>query len=172
MKSFLKPTLLFLLFAFQLGTSQVITKKDTIGTTPLVISMDKRVNDLIGNIEDKCSTTITSNNENVKETPKVVVPSRKLTQAEICRQNPRLLGYKIQLTVVKSNTEANEVKAFFRKRFPSIKVDTDASLRPNYKILAGSYFTKESAASDLRKIKESFKSATLVQYSIFCSEAK
>ncbi len=173
MKSFLKLTLVFSFFAFQLGTSQVVSKKDTLGNTPLVISMDKKVNDLIENIEGKCATTITKNDYNdYNEPAKVVVPSRKLTQAEICKQNPRILGYKIQLTVVKSNAEANEVKAFFRKRFPSTKVDTDASLRPNYKILAGSYFTKESAASDLRKIRESFKSATLVQYSIFCAEAK
>ncbi len=82
------------------------------------------------------------------------------------------MGYKIQITTVKSNEEANEVKSYFRKRFPNLKVETDASLRPNYKILAGSYFTKQSASGDLSKIREYFKSAVAVQYRIFCSEAK
>ena len=95
-----------------------------------------------------------------------------MTNAEICRKNPRIMGYKIQLTVVKSNEEAREVGLYFRRRFPSMKVEIDASLRPNYKVMAGSYFTKESAASDLKRIKEYFKSAIPIQYRIFCVEAK
>ena len=176
MKNLIKLTIVFSLFCFQFNNAQVVTKKDTISGTPLTLSMDKKINDLLDNLEEKCATPAKNNGyanrDEAKEPAKVVVASRKLTEAEICKQNPRILGFKIQLTVVKSNTEANEVKAFFRKRFPSIKVDTDASLRPNYKILAGSYFTKQSAASDLAKIKAEFKSATLVQYSIFCAEAK
>ena len=95
-----------------------------------------------------------------------------MTTAEICRQNPRILGVKIQIAVVKSNEEANEVKSYFRRRFPSIKVETDASLRPNYKILAGSYFNKGTAAGDLARIRQYFKSAIPVQYRVFCAEAK
>jgi hypothetical protein len=64
------------------------------------------------------------------KTNKIYVPNRELTNAEICRKNPRILGYKIQITTVKSNEEANEVKSYFRKRFPNLKVETDASLRP------------------------------------------
>jgi len=64
------------------------------------------------------------------------------------------------------------VKAYFRRRFPNLKVETDASLRPNYKILAGSYFTKASASGDLSRIKQYFKSAIPVQYRVFCVEAK
>ena len=64
------------------------------------------------------------------------------------------------------------MKAYFRRRFPQLKVETDASLRPNYKILAGSYFNKQSATSDLNAIRKEFKSAIAVQYRIFCAEAK
>lgn len=172
-------------FAF----SQQVTKKDTLAGTPLSISMDSKVEDLLEDMENNCvrantvstkprnntSSTSTSsgNYKPTSTTPdRIVVPSRALTNAEICRQNPRILGYKIQLTVVKSNEEANEVKAYFRRRFPNLKVETDASLRPNYKILAGSYFTKSSAGGDLGRIRQYFKSAIPVQYRVFCVEAK
>ncbi|MBE2274445.1 MAG: SPOR domain-containing protein, partial [Flavobacteriales bacterium] len=105
-------------------------------------------------------------------TPKIVVPERELSQAEICRRNPRIMGYKIQLAVVKSNEEAREVGMYFRRRFPNMKVEIDASLRPNYKVMAGSYLTKQSAAGDLARIRQYFKSALAMQYRVFCVEAK
>ncbi len=97
---------------------------------------------------------------------------KPLSNADVCRQNPRIMGYKIQLAVVKSNEEAKEVGMYFRRRFPNMKVEIDASLRPNYKVMAGSYFTKQSASSDLKKVKQYFKSAIPIQYRVFCVEAK
>jgi len=165
--------------AFYGVDAQQVVKKDTLSGTELTITMDAKVNTALESIEDKCSKTASSvplRSDDEDYTPskptKIYVPNRELTNAEICRKNPRILGFKIQITTVKSNEEANEVKAYFRKRFPNLKVETDASLRPNYKILAGSYFTKQSAASDLSKVKEYFKSAVAVQYRIFCAEAK
>lgn len=159
--------------------AQQVVKKDTLAGTELTITMDPKVNGALETLEDKCSRVAVSTPSRDNDddyTPskptKIFVPNRELTNAEICRKNPRILGYKIQITTVKSNEEANEVKSYFRKRFPNLKVETDASLRPNYKILAGSYFTKQSAASDLSKVREYFKSAIAVQYRIFCSEAK
>lgn len=191
MKNLLKIAFILALFLSYNIEAQEVVKKDTIGGTPLSITMDKNVQEVIEKMEENCSMANNRKSErnynntnddynyrtsnSVATTPKTVVkvvPNRALTNAEICRQNPRILGYKIQLTVVKSNEEANEVKAYFRRRFPNLKVETDASLRPNYKILAGSYFTKQSAAGDLAKIRQFFKSATPVQYRIFCVEAK
>ena len=74
--------------------------------------------------------------------------------------------------VVKSTEEANNLRTEFRQAFPSIKVEIDASLRPNYKVLAGSYLSKESAAADLKKVKAKFKGAISTQYRVFCVEAK
>ena len=108
----------------------------------------------------------------IRDRPKIVVPERELSQAEICRRNPRIMGYKIQLAVVKSNEEAREVGMYFRRRFPNMKVEIDASLRPNYKVMAGSYLTKQSAAGDLARIRQYFKSALAIQYRVFCVEAK
>jgi hypothetical protein len=45
---------------------------------------------------------------------------------------------------------------YFRRRFPNMKVEIDASLRPNYKVMAGSYFTKQAAAADLARIRQLF----------------
>ncbi|GAB0154963.1 hypothetical protein CHRYSEOSP005_02230 [Chryseobacterium sp. Alg-005] len=165
-------------FGFYTVEAQQVVKRDTLAGTELIMSMDPKVKEALEGLEEKCSRTAsnTSVRDNDDDSPsrpsKIYVPSRELTNAEICRKNPRILGYKIQITTVKSNEEANEVKAYFRRRFPNLKVETDASLRPNYKILAGSYFTKQSAASDLSKVREYFKSAIAVQYRIFCAEAK
>ena len=167
-----------MLFTALLSTSvanaQEVVKTDTLGTTFVSISMDKNISDLMDNMEERCATSLaTREADGGSSRPSTIkVPNRELTTAEICRQNPRIAGYKIQVAVVKSNAEANEVKAYFRRHFPSLKVETDASLRPNYKILAGSYFTKQSAAGDLSRIKQFFKNATPVQYRIFCVEAK
>lgn len=163
---------IFLLAINNLDAQQVV-KNDTISGTPLSISMDKKVDDLLENLEEKCLTGNSSKNDAPKTTvPKIVVPEKELTQAEICRRNPRIMGYKIQLAVVKSNEEAREVGMFFRRRFPNMKVEIDASLRPNYKVMAGSYLTKQSAAADLAKIRAHFKSAIAIQYRVFCVEAK
>lgn len=167
------------IFSFSLGytiEAQQVVKKDTLSGTEMVMTMDSKVSAAMTNLEEKCTRVAAvkevDNDDYVAKPTKVFVPNRELTNAEICRKNPRILGYKIQITTVKSNEEANEVKAYFRKRFPNLKVETDASLRPNYKILAGSYFTKQSASSDLSRVREYFNSAISVQYRIFCAEAK
>ena len=179
MKNLIKIFSILSLTGFYTVEAQQIVKKDTLAGTELVMTMDSKVNTALESIEDKCSRTVSTviskddEEDYVAAKPtKIYVPSRELTNAEICRKNPRILGYKIQITTVKSNDEANEVKSYFRKRFPNLKVETDASLRPNYKILAGSYFTKQSASSDLARVREYFKSAVAVQYRIFCAEAK
>lgn len=163
-------------FGFYNVDAQQVVKRDTLSGTELVMTMDSRVSDAMTGLEEKCARVAVNNSVNNDDVPtrpaKIFVPNRELTNAEVCRKNPRILGYKIQITTVKSNNEANEIKAYFRKRFPNLKVETDASLRPNYKILAGSYFTKQSAASDLSRVREYFKSAVAVQYRIFCAEAK
>ncbi|PWN64541.1 SPOR domain-containing protein [Chryseobacterium oncorhynchi] len=185
MRNLIKIFSILSLFGFYSIEAQQVVKKDTLSGTELVITMDSKINAALEGIEGKCSKVAVNNptkdynnnDGNISTSintkpPKIYVPNRELTNAEICKKNPRILGYKIQITTVKSNEEANEVKSYFRKRFPNLKVETDASLRPNYKILAGSYFTKQSAAGDLSKIREYFKSAVAVQYRIFCSEAK
>lgn len=182
MKSFFKIIALFTLLSTNIFEAQQVVTKDTISGTPLSIMMDQKVSDLLRSVEDKCTTNTSASPTNSENdytdnsgkttVPKIAVPEKELTNAEICRKNPRIMGFKIQLAVVKSNEEAREVGMFFRRRFPNMKVETDASLRPNYKVLAGSYFTRQSAAGDLAQIKKFFKDAVAVQYRVFCVEAK
>ncbi|MGC4128243.1 MAG: SPOR domain-containing protein [Bergeyella sp.] len=177
MRKFTKFLFVFSVLLMNSIDAQTVVKNDTISGTPLTISMDSRIDAIMEKAEESCSRAgsfdrSSDMNTGIPATPKIRVPEKPKSQAEICRQNPRIMGYKIQLSVVKSNEEAKEVGMYFRRRFPNIKVEIDASLRPNYKVLAGSYLTKESAAPDLKRIREYFKSAISVQYRVFCVEAK
>ena len=175
MKNLIKIAFSFSLVASGSAFGQTVVKTDTLSGTPLVMSMDEKISNLLESSEEHClrvNNSSSSANYDGGARNVVKVPEKPLSNAEICRRNPRIMGYKIQLAVVKSNEEAREVGMYFRRRFPNMKVETDASLRPNYKVLAGSYFTKESASADLKKIREYFNSATTVQYRVFCVEAK
>ncbi|MGV8914927.1 MAG: SPOR domain-containing protein [Kaistella sp.] len=181
MKYLLKILAFISLFLINDAAAQTIVKNDTLSGTPLTMTMDKQIDELLTTLEDKCSTSLASNSGNSWNNDaepsrntgtKINIPERELSRAEICRRNPRIMGYKIQLAVVKSNEEAREVGMYFRRRFPNMKVEIDASLRPNYKVMAGSYVSKQSIASDLSKVRTHFKSAIPIQYRVFCVEAK
>ena len=181
MKNLIKFSVIFSLFFVSKTQAQSVVKSDTLAGTPLTMTMDAKVNALLETAESNCNrtTSSTTNSNNwsddsgaVVTKPKVVVADKPKSTADICRQNPKIMGYKIQLAVVKSNEEAREVGMYFRRRFPNMKVEIDASLRPNYKVMAGSYISKQSAAGDLARIKQYFKGALAVQYRVFCVEAK
>ena len=174
MKNLVKIFSILSLMSFYNINAQEVIKKDTLNGTPLTITMDSKVNGVLTDLEGKCDRIKEAElaDANKPTAPKVEVPSKPKSNAEICRDNPKILGYKIQVAVVKSNEEANKVKAYFRTKFPNVKAETDASLRPNYKVLVGSYFTKQSASGDLSRIKSYFPEAISVQYRVFCVEAK
>lgn len=162
--------------------AQQVSRNDTILGTPVTMTMDSRLDSEMKKLEGNCSRTASATPGRRTPTPsydeapsrpsRIVVASRPLTQAEICARNPRISGFKIQVAVVKSNEDANKVKAYFRSKFPRLKAEVDASLRPNYKILAGSYLNRATANNDLRAIRGYFKDATAVEKMIFCAEGK
>ncbi len=169
MNKILKGISFFVLMVFYTVDAQEVVKRDTLKGTALTMTMDSKVEGLLSDLEERCNRV---NEIESKPTTKVVVNNKPKTTKEICRDNPRIMGFRIQVAVVKSNEESNEVKTYFRSKFPNIKAITDASLRPNYKILAGSYFTKQSASADLARIRQYFKDARAVEYYIFCQEGK
>lgn len=169
MNNLLKLFIIATLFCFYQIDAQYVVKKDTLSGTELSFTSDERISDALEKIEENCNR---SSNNNTKAPSKVLVANRELTNAEICRKNPKIMGFKIQVVVVKNNEDARKTATEFRNNFRSLKVETDASLRPNYKILAGSYFSKQSAADDLRNIKKVYPSAIVIPYAIFCVEAK
>lgn len=176
MKSFKQIILVVGFFLSIVITGQQVVKTDTISGNTVKISMDQKVSDMLQNIEGKCRVGKNADSDNVSSDtytpPKINIPERSISTAEACRKNPRILGVKILVNTVKSNEEANQVALYFRSKFPMLKVTKDASLRPNYKIMAGSYFNRESAESDFRSVRKVFKEARLVSYQIFCVEAK
>jgi hypothetical protein len=160
---------------FYHSKAQNVVIKDTLNGNPYTLTMDNNVAKGMMAKEENCANnkiSKTNTETNSNDDKKIYIPSRAQTNEEICRQNPRISGYKIQVMVVKSNEEANEIRGNFRSKFPNLKVEIDASLRPNYKILAGSYFTKASASGDLKNIRKAYNAAIPVQYRIFCVEAK
>jgi len=169
MNHLLKLFIISALFCFYQIDAQYVVKKDTLSGTELSFSLDERINDALEKVEDKCDRNLSTP---VKVPPKVLVANRALTNAEVCRKNPKIMGFKIQVVIVKSNEEARKIATEFRNNFRSLKVETDASLRPNYKILAGSYFSKQSASEDLRNISKIYPSARVIPYAVFCVEAK
>lgn len=173
MKGLLKiTTLILFLGTTKYFNAQIETTSTSINDNELSITMDKRIGNVLRELEENCKHNPNKINNSIPANTSKNTNNKNLTNAEICKNNPRILGYKIQVAVVKSKEEADKIRADFRSKFPNIKVEVDASLRPNYKILAGSYFTKESAAPELKKVKASFGSATSVQYRVFCVEAK
>lgn len=174
MKNFVKVISFLSFLSFYSVDAQEVIKKDTLNGTVLKMTMDGKVNAVLTDLEGKCDRVKEAElaEANKSTTSKIEVSSKPKSNADICRDNPKILGYKIQIAVVKSNEEANKVKTYFRSKFPNIKAETDASLRPNYKVLVGSYFNKQSASGDLSRIRSYFPEALSVQYRVFCVEAK
>ncbi|HBR11440.1 MAG TPA: sporulation protein [Chryseobacterium sp.] len=169
MNNLLKFFIICSFFCFYQLDAQYIVKKDTLSGTELSFSLDERINDALEKVENNCNRSASIP---VKAPSRVLVPNRELTNAEICRKNPKIMGFKIQVVIVKNNDDARKIATEFRNSFRNLKVETDASLRPNYKILAGSYFTKQGAAEDLKNIRRQYPSAIIIPYAVFCVEAK
>src|SRR5574343_189841 len=102
MKNVIKILSLLAFLSFNLSNAQVVEKKETYNGTELKVSMDSRVNELLTDLEGKCDK-IKEEEAKKNEAPKVEISTKPKTNAEICRDNPRILGYKIQVVVVKSN---------------------------------------------------------------------
>ena len=116
MKNLFKIIVVLSLLSSNIFEAQQVVQKDTLDGTPLSMMMDEKVSSLLSDIEDKCATKLGSSSGNFGNdyndyspkttTPKISVPEKELSNAEICRKNPRIMGFKIQLAVVKSNEEA------------------------------------------------------------------
>ena len=88
MNRILKIIPVIFLFAINNLDAQQVVKNDTISGTPLSISMDKKVDDLLGNLEEKCLTGSSWNEETPKTiAPKIAVPEKELSIAVSCILN-------------------------------------------------------------------------------------
>lgn len=175
MKKLFQLSFILMLMCTQNTLAQEVkTMEETINGTELSMAMDSRVAELLSESEEACKQKLsTLMEQEAKDQPEAdAKPKDKLTIAEICRQTPRLSGFKIQVAVVHDRQKANEIRYEVRRKFPDLRTELDSSLRPNYRILAGSYFSRESGSTDLRRVRKVYSTANLVPYRIFCAESK
>lgn len=88
-----------------------------------------------------------------------------------CAQNQKVMGYKIQVMYTKDRNAANRVQSEFGRNYPYL-VPEMVYTRPDYRVMAGDYFTKRSAAMDLASVKKKYPGAFLVQWRVWCRKAK
>jgi len=146
---------------FQNANAQNIANKELkIGNNVYHISMDDRIDAMLFQAEESCRRIVYTD-----ETTKPI------NKVEICKESPKLIGYKIQIAIAKNGNDASKIRYEFGQKFPELKVEIDTNIRPNHKILAGSYFSKESGNNDLERVKKVFRNAILVPYRVFCEES-
>ena len=97
-------------------------------------------------------------------------PPKKLTPADKCATQQKIMGYKIQIFYTKDRDAANKVKDDFAKSFPGLTPELIYA-SPDYRILVGDYFTRQSANSDLRRIQRTYPAAFPVQWRVWCRKA-
>jgi len=143
--------------------AQRITNKDIkVDGNIYHISIDDRINAMLSAAEESCRRSFHT------ETNTSTNPINKI---DICKESSKLMGYKIQIAITQDGNEANRIRYRFGQKFPELKIEVDTNIRPNHKILAGSYFSKISGTNDLERVKREFRNAILVPYRIFCEES-
>jgi len=132
--------------------------KDTISGGQLDIHLDPKLEAILKGKEKKiCQKT-------------VYVPPKKLTPADKCATQNKIMGYKIQIFYTKDRSAAEKVKNDFAKQYPSLTPELIYA-SPDYRILVGDYFTHQSANQDLRKIQRAYPAAFPVQWRVWCRKA-
>ncbi len=129
----------------------------------LTIELDQTINKVISAKESE-SCPLTSKKTPKKETPKA-------TSADPCATQNQINGFKIQIYYSKNRAEADKVKAEFEKNYPNMSAQV-VYFAPDYRVLVGDYFTKNSAAPDIRRLKSKYNSSFTIPYKVLCRKAK
>lgn len=103
--------------------------------------------------------------------PQSNINSETNSDIDICARTPKVLGYKIQILYTKDRGVAERTLANFSRSYPNLMGEMQYS-RPDYRVLVGDFFTKQSAAADLSRVKKAYPGAMLVQWRVFCRRAK
>lgn len=139
--------------------SNIWEVNDSISGGKLTMNLDKKLEQLIKSKEQSvCKKD-------------VYVPPRVLSPAEKCASQNKIMGYKIQIFYTRDRDAANKVKNDFAKDHPSMTPELIYA-NPDYRILVGDYFTRQSATSDLRRIQRNYPAAFAVQWRVWCRKAQ
>lgn len=154
--------LLTFLMCFVTGFGQ-ISVQDTVSGGSYHLNGIAEIDSLVQKtIKAKCYKPVVKETEKEEEEPENFDP---------CANNPKVMGYKIQIMYTKDRNAANRSQSEFAKNFPSL-VPEMVYTRPDYRVMAGDYFTKRSAAMDLAQVKRKYPGAFLVQWRVWCRKAK
>lgn len=170
MKNYLLILLLLITYSSFLKAQKVIIKVDSATGGKLIVKGEPSI---IKMIDDKetCKKPV----KNVSSTP--ATPNSAKTKPKsnapesICEKRNDIPGFMIKVGEAKSESDINAMLNTFRSDFPELRVEKHY-LRPDWRLLAGDYFKRESGQIDLRRIKRSFPSAVLINWRIYCNRAK
>lgn len=160
-----KLLFLTLIFGFSLGMAQN-SKKDSLY---VFTKNTENGGEFSMEIDEGLAKLMVSKEQKVCNKP-VYVPPKKLSPADKCATQQKIMGYKVQIFYTKDRDAATKVKNDFSRQFPSLTAELIYA-SPDYRILVGDYFTRSSASPDLRRIQKSYPSAFSVQWRVWCRKA-
>ncbi|MGM5629260.1 hypothetical protein O2K51_00035 [Apibacter raozihei] len=117
------------------------------------------------------SDSDSSNNSNAGTGTGKKTPTRPTTPKSVCGKRNDIPGFMIKVGEAKTEQDFNDLMSKFRNEFPELRVEK-SYLRPDWRLLAGDYFKKESGQADLKRIRKSFPTAMLINWRIYCNRAK
>ena len=159
--------IIIIFFLFFVARSFAQEKIDTIifeNKGKLTIELDQSINKVISGIENETCPFVSPKTITKKETPKP-------NTSDPCATQNQINGFKIQIYYSKNRIEADKVKNEFEKKYPNLSAQV-VYFTPDYRVLVGDYLTKNSAASDIRKLKSKYNSAFSIPYKVLCRKAK
>jgi hypothetical protein len=130
----------------------------------VTIELDQNINKIITSKENESCPFVTKKNTNKKDTPKA-------NAADPCATQNQINGFKIQIYYSKNRAEADKVKNEFEKIYPNMSAQV-VYFAPDYRVLVGDYFTKNSAAPDIKRLKNKYNSSFAIPYKVLCRKAK
>ncbi len=168
----MKPIAFFLslfvsLMVWGQGNTYTFIEYDTISNGYIEMTLDKRMDELLEAKKDRCDVVASWQNQTAKMTKE----EKKVTVVDMCREHPKMRGFRIQVLNTRSSEEAEKAKEQIQRQFPHLSSSVELR-RPQFKVLMGDYFSKANAAKDLDAVKKVHPGALLVASKIWCNRAQ
>ncbi|WP_313580116.1 SPOR domain-containing protein [Chishuiella sp.] len=162
MKSYI--IIFFTLFSISIFAQEKIDTVKIINNGTLNMEIDSSIYNVLKTREDSTCTYNTPT--------KSITEKRNTGRAnDPCYGNAQINGYKIQIYYSKNRNEANKVKEEFNSIHPELSAQV-TYFTPDYRVLVGDYTSKNSAASDIRKLKSKYNNAFSIPFKVLCRKAK
>ncbi len=162
-------TILIVLFTLSLSAQDnnyQYVEYDSLSNGYLSLNIDKKMDDLLESKKQRCNIAVPTNTGS-----SAARNDEPVKVADLCRQYPKMKGYRIQVLNTTSSDDAEKAREKVQMQFPQLS--SNIVLRyPQFRLLLGDYFTKQNAAKDLNDVKKIYPGALLVVHKIWCNRAK